>query len=83
LTHLRLSGRMKRIRGVIIGRLKACGSEEEIEALLRDFFASMEIPVIRNVPFGHLGNNLLMPIGAPVRLNTAELSLTITAPVVS
>jgi muramoyltetrapeptide carboxypeptidase len=83
LTHLRLSGRMKRIRGVIIGRLKACGSEEEIEALLRDFFASMEIPVIRNVPFGHQGNNLLMPIGAPVRLNTAELSLTITAPVVS
>ena len=83
LTHLRLSGRMKRIRGVVIGRLKECGSEEEIEALLRDFFASMGIPVIRNVPFGHLGDNLLMPIGAPVRLNTTEGSLTITAPVVS
>ena len=83
LTHLRLSGRMKRIRGVVIGRLKACGSEEEIEALLRDFFASMGIPVIRNVPFGHHGDNLLMPIGAPVRLDTNERSLTITAPVVS
>ena len=82
LTHLRLSGRMKRIRGVVIGRLKGCGSEEEIEALLRDFFASMGIPVIRNVPFGHFGDNLLMPIGAPVRLNTSERSLTITAPVV-
>ena len=83
LTHLRLSGRMKRIRGVVIGRLKGCGSEEEIEALLRDFLASMGIPVIRNVPFGHFGDNLLMPIGAPVRLNTSERSLTITAPVVS
>jgi muramoyltetrapeptide carboxypeptidase len=67
----------------VIGRLKGCGSEEEIEALLRDFFASMGIPVIRNVPFGHFGDNLLMPIGAPVRLNTSERSLTITAPVVS
>jgi muramoyltetrapeptide carboxypeptidase len=83
LTHLRLSGRMRRIRGVVIGRLKGCGSEEEIEALLRDFFASMGIPVIRNVPFGHFGDNLLMPIGAPVRLNTDERTLTITAPVVS
>lgn len=83
LTHLRLSGRMRRIRGVVIGRLKGCGSEEEIESLLRDFFASMGIPVIRNVPFGHFGDNLLMPIGAPVRLNTYERTLTITAPVVS
>ncbi|HUP46760.1 MAG TPA: LD-carboxypeptidase [Thermoanaerobaculia bacterium] len=82
LTHLRLSGRMRRIRGVVIGRLKGCGSEEEIEALLIDFFASMGIPVIRNVPFGHHGDNLLMPIGAPIRLSTIEQTFTITAPVV-
>lgn len=82
LTHLRLSGRMRRIRGVVIGRLKGCGSEEEIETLLVDFFASMGIPVVRNFPFGHFGDNLLMPFGAPVRLNTSELTFTIPAPVV-
>ncbi|HSP17848.1 MAG TPA: LD-carboxypeptidase [Thermoanaerobaculia bacterium] len=82
LTHLRLSGRIRAIRGVIIGKLKGCGSEEELDALLREFFGSDGIPVVRNMPFGHLGDNLLMPIGAPVRLSTTDNTFTITAPAV-
>jgi muramoyltetrapeptide carboxypeptidase len=82
LTHLRLSGRIRAIRGVVIGKLKGCGSEEDLVALLREFFGSDGIPVVRNIPFGHHGDNLLMPIGAPVRLSTADNSFTITAPAV-
>ena len=82
LTHLRLSGRIRAIRGVIIGKLKGCGSEEELDALLREFFEPDGIPVVRNIPFGHHGDNLLMPIGAPVRLNTADNTFTVTAPAV-
>jgi muramoyltetrapeptide carboxypeptidase len=78
LTHLRLSGRIARIRAVVIGKLKGCGSESEILALLHEFFGSFDIPVIRNLPFGHHGNNLLMPIGTPVRLSTANRTLTLT-----
>jgi muramoyltetrapeptide carboxypeptidase len=73
---------MRRIRGVVIGRLKGCGSEGEIDELLNDFFASSGIPVVRNFPFGHFGDNLLMPIGASVRLDTSDHTFTITAPVV-
>ncbi|HEX9162035.1 MAG TPA: LD-carboxypeptidase [Thermoanaerobaculia bacterium] len=82
LTHLRLSGRIAAIRGVVIGKLKDCGGEEELAAFLDEFFGSAGIPVIRNIPFGHYGDNLLMPIGAPVRLSTADNSFTITAPAV-
>jgi muramoyltetrapeptide carboxypeptidase len=82
LTHLRLSGRIDSIRGVIIGKLKGCGSEEEGDALLREFFSSYGIPVVRNFPFGHHGDNLLMPVGAPVRLSTRDNTFTIPAPVV-
>jgi muramoyltetrapeptide carboxypeptidase len=77
LTHLRLSGRMKKIRGVIIGALKNCGSEAEMFALLREFFQSFDIPVVHNLPFGHYGNNLLMPIGTRVRLSTHDRTLTV------
>ena len=42
-----------------------------------DFFASNQIPVVRDLPFGHHGDNLVMPIGAPVRLSTREGTLTI------
>jgi muramoyltetrapeptide carboxypeptidase len=82
LTHLRLSGRIESIRGVIIGKLKGCGSEEEVDALLREFFSSFGIPVVRDFPFGHHGDNLLMPIGAPARLSTRDNTFTIPAPVV-
>ncbi len=82
LTHLHLSGRLKKIRAVVIGKLKGCGSDAEIEALLHEFFASSNIPVIRDLPFGHQGDNLLMPIGVPVRVSTRDLTLTFARPAV-
>jgi len=82
LTHLDLSGRLRRIRGVLIGKLKGCGSEPELTDLLREKFGSKGIPVVRDLPFGHFGNNLLMPIGAPVRVSTSDGAFTVTAPAV-
>jgi muramoyltetrapeptide carboxypeptidase len=82
LTHLRLSGRLKKIRAVVIGKLKECGSGAGIDALLHEFFAFSNIPVIRDLPFGHLGDNLLMPIGAVVRISTGDRTLTLVQPAV-
>lgn len=82
LTTLRLSGRLRRVRGVVVGKLRGCGNDAEIDALLREFFGSLSIPVVRNLPFGHHGDNLLMPIGAPVRLSTENGTFTVSeAPV--
>jgi muramoyltetrapeptide carboxypeptidase len=67
---------------VVIGKLKGCGSEAELGELLGEFFGSEGVPVVRNIPFGHHGDNLLMPIGAPVRLSTIDNTFTITAPTV-
>jgi muramoyltetrapeptide carboxypeptidase len=83
LTHLRLSGRMRHIRGVVIGQLKDCGEEPDMLAFLREFFEPLGIPVVRNLPFGHNGNNLLMPIGTKVRLSTPDMRLTISEPAVA
>jgi muramoyltetrapeptide carboxypeptidase len=82
LTHLRLAGRLQKIRAVVIGKLKGCGSDAEIEALLHDFFAFSNIPVIRDLPFGHHGNNLLMPVGGAVRVSSRDRSLTLLHPAV-
>ncbi len=83
LTHLRLSGRMRHIRGVVIGRLKDCGNEPDLLELLREFFGSYAIPVVTDLPFGHHGNNLMMPIGTTVRLSTSDRTLTISEPAVT
>ena len=73
---------MRSVRGVIIGALKNCGSDAEMLQLLRDFFESSNIPVVRNLPFGHHGDNLLMPIGATVRLSTLDRTFAVTESVV-
>ena len=82
LTHLRLSGRFEKIRGVVVGKLKDCGGEGEVDLLLREFFGPRNIPVIRDLPFGHYGDNLLMPIGTSARLNTRDGTFSITTPAV-
>ena len=72
LTHLRLSGRLARLRAVMIGELKDCGNRDdgELDLLIDEFFGNSGIPVVRDLPFGHHGDNLLMPIGVPVNIDT-------------
>lgn len=82
LTHLRLSGRISTVRAVVIGKLKDCGDEAELDLLLREFFTPFGVPVVRNFPFGHFGDNLLMPIGVPVRLATGRGEFTVLEPAV-
>jgi muramoyltetrapeptide carboxypeptidase len=85
LTHLKLSGRFKNLRGVMIGKLKACGGgdERELASLLDEFFTASNIPVVRDLPFGHHGNNLLLPIGARVRLDTQQRFFEFPEPAVA
>lgn len=78
LTHLRLSGRMPAVRGVVIGALKDCGDDAEMLAFLREFFGPLNVPVVRNLPIGHHGNNLLMPVGRMVRLSTRDHTFTVS-----
>lgn len=84
LTHLRLSGRLQNIRGVMIGKLKQCGEtgSGDLKSLLEEFFASARIPVLHNLPFGHFGDNLLLPIGARVEIDTRERRFRLPDPVV-
>lgn len=84
LTQLRLSGRLRSIRGVMIGKLKDCGrnASNELDELLAEFFAGSGIPVIRDLPFGHHADNLMLPIGSQVELCTDELRFTLPEPAV-
>jgi muramoyltetrapeptide carboxypeptidase len=71
LTHLRLSGRLQTIEGLMIGQLKDCGKDDpsSLEAVLAGHFRAAGIPLLRDLPFGHFGNNLTMPIGTRVRID--------------
>jgi len=84
LTHLRLSGRFQRLRGMIVGQLRECGEDrpDELDDLLLEFVRHLDIPLVRGLPFGHFGNNLMLPIGQTIALDTSDCSLTLLEPVV-
>lgn len=85
LTHLRLSGRFDSLRAVMIGTLKGCGGDGDrprFDALLREFFGERRIPVVRDLPFGHSGDNLLIPIGARALVDTNSTSWVFPDPAV-
>jgi len=68
----------------MIGKLKDCGRKApaELDELLLDFFSRSGIPVVRDLPFGHHGDNLMLPIGARVDLDTPALQFAFPEPAV-
>ncbi|HEV8701367.1 MAG TPA: LD-carboxypeptidase [Candidatus Polarisedimenticolia bacterium] len=84
LGHLRLSGRLARLRGMIVGRLVGCDAEDPAASLplaeiLAMHLAGTEFPVVVDFPAGHCAGKKTLPIGRAVRLDTNDLSLTISA----
>jgi muramoyltetrapeptide carboxypeptidase len=76
LMQLKLSGKLKHIKGLILGQLINCrdtsGSDFAIADVIDDVFAGMDIPVIYGFPSGHQGKdglNITIPFGITVTLD--------------
>lgn len=83
LTHWRLLGAFKQIRGIAIGRFSQCDPPPHIpsftvEEVLRDRLGDLGIPIVSDLPFGHDGPNATLPVGIPARLNGDQGILTFT-----
>lgn len=76
LTHLRLGGVLKELSGVILGDFVGCGDMEDINALLMDITAGIDIPVISGLAVGHGHKNMTLPVGLRAELDTGNRNLT-------
>lgn len=77
LTHLRMSGRLKNIKGLMLGTFIDCGTDEEIQQVMDNCFSDMDIPILYGCPFGHGELNVTLPIGVRGRLDTEGMVLQI------
>jgi len=89
LTQLRQAGLLDGLAGLVFGTMAACRPQEGIEALdvVRDAFADAPYPVGFGLPAGHdLGEtgieNLALPLGARVELDTGRGRLRALEPAV-
>lgn len=81
LNHLRLAGKLDRLRGVLVGDVAGVDFSA-LCALLKQTFAPLRIPVLAGWRSGHCDPNLTLPMGALVRLDAGAKELTLAQDVV-
>jgi muramoyltetrapeptide carboxypeptidase len=73
LLHLRASGLLPRVRGIVFGHLSLDRSEEdEFEDFVLDLVSDLDVPVLMDFPAGHDVPNLTLPLGTSVELVAEE-----------
>src|SRR5687767_545025 len=73
LLHLRASGLLPRVRGVVFGHLSLDRTEEdEFEDFVLDLVSDLDVPVLMDFPAGHEIPNLTLPLGTEVELVVEE-----------
>ncbi|MDY6880249.1 MAG: LD-carboxypeptidase [Thermodesulfobacteriota bacterium] len=77
LTHLKLSGCLKRLSGLVVGRFDRCCEMSAIESLLLDKVGDQDIVMASGLPVGHGAKNSTLPIGAMAELDTDRRTLSI------
>jgi len=71
LIHLRQSGMLDGVRGILFGAMPECGPPDEIRATILDCLGDLEVPIGFGAPVGHGEAHLAVPLGAAVRLEVA------------
>ena len=84
LNHLRMAGKFRDLKGMIVGRLQRCSPKKGAPALslkemLRDHLQGTDFPVVIDFPAGHAAGKVTLPLHLPARLNTRLASLEIIA----
>jgi muramoyltetrapeptide carboxypeptidase len=86
LTHLQLAGKLESIAGMVLGDFPGCepghGNYTAMDTL-REIVGKLRVPVLANFPVGHGAENWALPLGARVRVDAEERSLSFLEPAVS
>jgi muramoyltetrapeptide carboxypeptidase len=82
LTHLQMAGKLARLAGLVFGTFTGCEGEAErqVADIIRELFRDAPYPVATGLPMGHGEDNLIMPIGAMMRLDGAARRLSLIEP---
>lgn len=75
LTHLRLSGLLADLSGLIAGTFKGCGDSSSVNQILVDTFSDLNVPLVSGLPVGHGQDNLCLPLGIRAVLDTERMRL--------
>lgn len=82
-TQLRLAGILDQIAGLALGTFRRCFVPEEmehgptLEEMVLDAIGTRDLPVLTGIPYGHMTNRVVLPVGTNCLLNATEHRLTL------
>lgn len=88
LTALRLSGIFNQVCGMIVGQTPDCeekefkGLEPTIREIVTEITEPYDFPILGNVDFGHVDQNIPLPEGLKAQLNASSSSISLIEPMV-
>ena len=76
LQQLRLAGKLKNVKGIIIGDFNRVNKEAiedmSLDEVFKENFKDLDIPIIEGVNSGHVRPFITIPIGADVTIDTSK-----------
>ncbi len=75
INQLKLGGIFEDLAGLVLGRFKDCGEPTEIHDMIIRHLKPFRFPIVAELPFGHVTENQILPLGLPFSLSTYERSL--------
>jgi muramoyltetrapeptide carboxypeptidase len=77
-THLRLSGALQGLAGVVVGRLDRCeepNADFTAAEVMADLLMELGVPSAMGLPIGHAGDNFAVLLGATAVLDATRGTL--------
>lgn len=87
-SQLALSGALQKIKGFIFGRCSDCeaknpGNSLTLEQILDHYIKPLGIPAYQGALIGHMDEQFILPVGARVRMDADQGSITVLEPIFS
>jgi muramoyltetrapeptide carboxypeptidase len=80
LTHLRRSGYLDGVAGIVCGTYHECGTVEQIHPVIQERLGGLGVPMIAWANIGHGGHVQTFPIGVRARLDADARTLRLLEP---
>lgn len=76
LAQLAHAGLWDKAEGILLGQFSGCEDTESpsqsIEEVMNDYFGKAEVPVVANLPWGHVPRQWTIPLGARMEVRTGK-----------
>ena len=81
LAQLKAAGVLDKAKAILLGQFTDCIEEDKTkptlttEEVFKDYFSKLDIPILKNLPSGHVKRQWTIPLGAKYRVDGRKISV--------